>query len=96
MKNKTLQMLGMIGLAVTIAATTGLLLQQQQLVYASIDPETGNNIDEEEEESESNTQEGEGGSEWTTPKGTRCVDNQAGVLACDDMVAKGYSVDPNY
>jgi hypothetical protein len=83
MKNKTLQTLGIIGLAVTIAATTGLLLQQQQqLVYASIDPETGNNIDEEEE---SNTQEGEGGREWTTPNGDRCVETPAGVLSCDSM-----------
>ena len=93
MNNKTLQTLGMIGLAITIAATTGLLLQQQQLVYASMNSEGGG---------ESNTQEEEGGSDcstveasdpelegwlietcgngdqtWINPEGTRCVANEA-------------------
>ena len=47
-----------------IAATMGLLQQlqqqQQQLVYASIDPETGNNIDDEEEAEIEAEEEGEG------------------------------------
>ena len=54
----------MIGLAITIAATMGLLQQQpQQLVYASSMGSEGGG----EEESESNTQEeGEGGSDCST------------------------------
>jgi hypothetical protein len=134
-KNKTLQTLGIIGLAVMIAATIGLLQQQlqqqpQQFAYASIDPETGNNINEEEEAEIEAEEEGggmEGGSEssssssdcsrtqasdpelqgwtietcgngdqtWISPKGTRCVGNEASeVLACDDMnVMKGLQGD---
>ncbi len=82
MENKTLQKLRIIGLAVTIAATIGLLQQQQpqQFAYASIDPETGNNINEEEEAEIEAEEEGggmEGGSESSSSSSSDCSRTQA-------------------